>query len=60
LGTYPRSFATRRIRALVTADTEPLPFRTLLVVWKLTPERAATSFTETCLVGLPSLKLGIL
>src|ERR1700674_5883536 len=49
-GTYPNSLATRRIRVRVTADTEPLPFKTLLVVWKLTPDLAATSLTETCLV----------
>src|SRR5438105_1212811 len=48
------------IRALVVADTEPPPFSTLLVVWKLTPQRAATSLTETCLVGLPTLTLRVL
>jgi hypothetical protein len=29
----------------------------LLVVWKLTPERAATSLTETCLAGLRAFTL---
>src|SRR5207248_11520019 len=48
------------IRALVASDTDPPPFSTLLVVWKLTPERAATSLTETCLVGLRTLTLRVL
>ena len=30
------------------------------VIWKLTPERAATSLTETCLMGLYSLTLQVL
>src|SRR5260370_36049315 len=36
------------MRARVTSDTGPPPFRTLLVVWKLTPDCVATYFTETC------------
>jgi hypothetical protein len=48
------------MRALVASDTEPPPFKTLLVVWKLTPERAATSLTETCLAGLRTLTLRVL
>src|SRR5205807_9203061 len=48
------------MRALVASDTEPPPFRTLLVVWKLTPDRAATSLTETCRVGLPALTIPVL
>src|SRR5487761_620399 len=40
------------MRARVRTDTDPFPFKTLLVVWKLTPERAATSLTDTCLDGL--------
>src|SRR5256885_16883353 len=40
------------MRARVTSETVPPPFSTLLVVWKLTPARAATSLTETCLAGL--------
>src|SRR5690242_15368009 len=47
------------MRARVSSETDPPPFRTLLVVWKLTPERAATSFTETCR-ALRSLKLPVL
>jgi len=48
------------MRALVASDTEPPPFRTLLVVWKLTPDRAATSLTETCRVALRALTLRVL
>src|SRR5437879_13545910 len=48
------------MRALVASDTEPPPFRTLLVVWKLTPDRAATSLTETCRVALRALTLPVL
>src|SRR5438093_2145724 len=40
------------MRARVWSETEPLPLRTLLVVWKLTPERAATSLTEMCRAAL--------
>src|SRR5882762_2785301 len=46
------------MRARVTSDTEPFPLRTLAVVWKLTPARAATSFTETLRVGLLGVTRG--
>src|SRR5919201_5939071 len=48
------------MRARVASDTEPPPFSTLLVVWKLTPERAATSLTDTCLVAHRTLTLRVL
>src|SRR5437879_1146119 len=48
------------MRARVTSETVPPPFRTLLVVWKLTPARAATSLTETCLAGLRDATLRLL
>src|SRR5690349_10709031 len=48
------------MRARVASDTEPPPFRTLLVVWKLTPERAATSFTDTCLACLRTVTIRVL
>src|SRR6266446_3721473 len=48
------------MRARVVSETEPPPFRTLLVVWKLPPERAATSLTDTCLPGLRTLTLRVL
>src|SRR5579872_7431006 len=48
------------MRARVTSDTEPFPLRTLLVVWKLTPDRAATSFTETWRASLRTLTAALL
>src|SRR2546422_10518099 len=48
------------MRARVTSETVPPPLSTLLVVWKLTPARAATSLTETCLAGLRDATLGLL
>src|SRR5438270_7935805 len=48
------------MRARVTSETEPLPFRTLLVVWKLTPDLAATSLTDTCRVALCTLTEALL
>jgi hypothetical protein len=48
LGTYPSSAAADRMRSRVLGDTTPgRPLRTLLAVWKLTPERAATSLSDT-------------
>ncbi|GAA1028441.1 hypothetical protein GCM10009557_13480 [Virgisporangium ochraceum] len=48
LGTYPSSAAARRIRSRVSGATTPgTPLSTLLAVWKLTPERAATSRRDT-------------
>src|SRR5437667_9000728 len=48
------------MRARVTSETVPPPFSTLLVVWELTPARAATSLTEACLVGLRDATVGLL
>src|SRR5579862_2332804 len=48
------------MRARVTSETEPLPFRTLLVVWKLTPDLAATSLTDTRRAGRCTLTEALL
>src|SRR5689334_11725092 len=43
------------MRSRVLGDTTPeRPLSTLLAVWKLTPERAATSRSDTYTAGLPT------